>query len=231
LGSTKNGLPSGFGSFVPQDVVFQISVPATTAAIVANSPQLVSAFIYLFYTGLLRCMFAGRQWSQFETKAKPLRVSTPTGGQRGTYLFGIPMRYAVPFHIFSILLHWFMSQGLFLARANATDSGTPGLFMPYDAQISNCGFSVIPGIAVVLSGGLLLFAAIGLGMRQYKSAIPLVVTSSAAISASAHNEFDKPVDTTKPMKWGVTRIRPDKSGHCNVSSNEVILPIPGPLCY
>jgi hypothetical protein len=57
----------------------------------------------------------------------------------------------------------------------------------------------MPGIAVALSGRLLLFAAIGLGMRQYESAIPLVVTSSTAISASAHNEFDLPVGMTKPM--------------------------------
>ena len=221
-------LQSGFGSFVPQNTVFRNGIPTTTAAIVANTPQIVSAFVYLFYTGLLRCLVAGQQWSQFETKAKPLR---------GTYLFGIPMRYGVPFHILSIFLHWFMSQGLFLARVEVTDAGTPGLFINNtsfglrETQMSTCGFSVMPGIAVALSGGLLLFAAIGLGTRQYTSAIPLVVTSSAAISASAHNELDQPVDTTKPMRWGVTWIRPDKTGHCNVSSNEVKLPLPGPWCY
>jgi hypothetical protein len=128
-----------------------------------------------------------------------------------------------------------MSQGLFLVRLNAINAGTPelsnALLDSIGGQISNCGYSIMPGITVAVSGCLLLFAAIGLGMRQYESAIPLVVTSTAAISASGHNEFDQPVDTTKPMMWGVTWIRSDKSGHCNVSSNEVSIPVPGALYY
>jgi hypothetical protein len=50
---------TGFGSLVPQNIVFKNGIP-TTAAV--DTPQIVSAFIYLFYTGLLRCMLAGEQW-------------------------------------------------------------------------------------------------------------------------------------------------------------------------
>lgn len=87
-----------------------------------------------------------------------------------------------------------------------------------------------------MSGTLLLITVIVLGMQRYEGKMPLVATCSAAISAAAHSEFDKSVDATKPLMWGVTWVWPDESGegrsaggvgHCSFSSNKVRQPMLG----
>ena len=202
---------TGFGTLRLQNVVFTSPLSTSSAALIANTPQLVFVILDLLYTNLFHCIVAGKRWTRFATKAKALRVSTPTGNQRGTYPLGLPIRYAVSLLTFSTAMHWLISQSIFLARANmiavdGTVSTDP------DHVLSNCGYSVLPGIAAAASGIFLLITVITLGMQRYEGKMPLVATCSAAISAAAHSELDKSVDATKPLMWGVTWFWVDKSG-------------------
>ena len=220
---------TGFGTLRLQNVVFTSPLSTSSAALIANTPQLVFVILDLLYTNLFHCIVAGKRWTRFATKAKALRVSTPTGNQRGTYPLGLPIRYAVSLLTFSTAMHWLISRSIFLARANmiavdGTVSTDP------DHVLSNCGYSVLPGIAAAASGIFLLITVITLGMQRYEGKMPLVATCSAAISAAAHSELDKSVNATKPLMWGVTWFWVDKSGivgHCSFSSNQVEQPVLG----
>lgn len=156
---------TGFGTLVLQNVVFTSPLSTSSAALIANTPQLVFVILDLFCTNLFYCIVAGKQWTRFATKAKALRVSTPRGDQRGTYPLGLPTRYAASLLAFSILLHWLISQSIFLARANMIAVDGTISTDPYHI-LSNCGYSVLPGIGVIMSGTLLLITVIVLGMRR-----------------------------------------------------------------
>jgi hypothetical protein len=47
-------------------------------------------------------------------QGKTLRVTSPRGQQRSTYFLALPVRYALPLILTSFLLHWALSQSLFL---------------------------------------------------------------------------------------------------------------------
>lgn len=49
-------------------------------------------------------------------RKKPLRVTAPQGQQRSTYYLHLPYRYSVPLIVTSALLHWLVSQSIFLVR-------------------------------------------------------------------------------------------------------------------
>jgi hypothetical protein len=214
---------SRFGVERLQNVVFSSPLPTSIAAVIANIPQLVFVILDFCCTTFFYCIVAGKRWTRFATKAKALRVSTPTGYQRGTYLLGLPYRYAVPLLIVGVVLHSLISESMFLARANMiTVNGT--ISTDPDHILSNVGYSVLPGIVVIICGFLLLITMIAFGMRWYEGKMPLVITSSAAISAAAHSKSDGSVDATKPLMWGVTWLWPnvneegsseDSVGHCS----------------
>jgi hypothetical protein len=50
---------------------------------------------------------------------KPLRVSEPVGIQRSSYFISLPWRYGIPLYGSSAVMHWLVSQSLFLARITA----------------------------------------------------------------------------------------------------------------
>jgi len=72
-------------------------------------------------------MLANREWSQYGVKRAPLRVTIPSPGQRSTYFLQLPYAFSVPLLIASIILHWFISQSIFLARIAIYD----GRLVPY----------------------------------------------------------------------------------------------------
>jgi hypothetical protein len=63
-------------------------------------------------------MFLADEWSHFAKERKPLRVSSPTGL---TYFLQLPYRIALPLLVMSGLLHWLVSQSIFLAVVSEYD--------------------------------------------------------------------------------------------------------------
>lgn len=65
-------------------------------------------------------MALAHEWSQYAVQRKGLRVSAqPRGAQRSTYFLSLPYRNAIPFIILSTLMHWLMSESLFLVMIEA----------------------------------------------------------------------------------------------------------------
>jgi hypothetical protein len=135
----------GFGALTPYTYLV-ISLPRSDPAglisnvLIANLPQLLLSVIYIIYNIMLSAFLVQREFSRMYKVRKPLRVSEPTGIQRSSYFISLPLRYGIPLYASSGIMHWLLSQSLFLARITA--------FYPsgeIDAlhSFSTCGYSPI----------------------------------------------------------------------------------------
>lgn len=220
----------GIGTVTPDTLIsgwHLASIGGTTiiaSVLISNIPQIILSFLYFLFNGVFTSMLLADEWSDYAHKRKPLRVSDPKPGQRSTYFLQLPYRYAVPYLILSGILHWTVSQSIFLAQV-ASYSKTGELIDP--AAVSTCGYSPF-GIALTLIvGTCLALSTVILSARRYKPGIPLAGSCSAAISAACHGGED--VDTTAPLKWGVTSPKGENVGHCAFSDKDVRRAKPGKL--
>jgi len=208
--------------------------------IVANISQPLLSFIYFSYNGLFTCMLAGNEWNRFAHQRKGLRISgVPSGSQRSTYFLQLPYRFAVPLMIISGVLHWLVSQSIFLVAieemAPGLDGGSFTGITRYGQPQSGytrtgygnltCGYSPIAIIFVILVGFLLMATTILLGFRRYKAGNPLAANCSAVISAACHtkNGLEDIKAPYLPLQWGVTHFE-GEIGHCAFSADEVTFP-------
>lgn len=208
--------------------------------LVANIAQAILSFIYFAYNGLFTSMLAGREWSRFATQRKGLRISgVPSGSQRSTYFLQLPYRFAVPLMIMSGLLHWLVSQSIFLVAIEELPPSIPGQNITgYDQKniplsaddysgygTLTCGYSPLAIILVIITGFSLMLATILLGCRRYEAGIPLAGNCSAVISAACHPEGNLgDADAAYlPLRWGVTHSEGD-IGHCAFSAEKVGFP-------
>jgi hypothetical protein len=109
--------------------------------ITANVFQFLVSILYIQYNSLLSCMLVNREWYRYAAEKKPLRVSTPVGLQRSSYYVSMPFRYGIPLMSIMSLLHWMLSQGLFvLPLEPVNNDGTTDKA----SRISFLGFSLWP---------------------------------------------------------------------------------------
>lgn len=210
-----------------QDLSGSAGVIATV--LIANSPQILLSFLYFAYNGIFTCMLLAEEWSLYATKRKFLRVTSPTGGQRSTYRLQLPYRYGIPLLIGSSMLHWFVSQSIFLARVNVIDSTEVEIS---GVGISTCGYSPMAMIVVIILGSIVVLLGIFFGSRTARSGMPLAGSCSAAISAACH-PLEADVDASmKRVMWGVVaedcfQYEGESVGHCSFTSSTVEAPVVG----
>ena len=228
--SAKGLLDLGIGAVHPATLISGWILPSiggstvVASVLIANIPQPILSFIYLLFNGCFTGMLLGDEWSHFAHERKPLRVSDPKPGQRSTYFLQLPYRYAVPLIILSGVLHWSVSQSIFIAQVESFNkNGT----IKDSAAISTCGYSPIAIIITLLIGACLASFVAVLGLRRYKPGIQLAGSCSAAISAACHGRSD--IDTTAPLQWGATAEGGPQVGHCAFSDRAVEVPREGAL--
>lgn len=223
----------GFGTVTAESIVnHQIGSNSTILTIViANSPQLILSFLYLTYNGLFTCMLLADEWNDYAHTRKALRVTVPAGAQRSTYRLQLPYKYGVPLLVMSGLLHWLVSQSIFLARISVYDDS--GDDNPVQS-LSACGYSCIAIIFTIALGSLVVMLGIANGFRKYKPGMPLAGSCSAAISAACHPPEADVNPSTDTVMWGVVGYETAKDsaqpvGHCSLTSVKVQAPVPGSL--
>jgi hypothetical protein len=198
-----------------------------SAVLIANLPQPILSFIYLFVNALLTSMLLSREWAAFAHTRKPLRVSSPQGKQRSTYFLQLPYRYAIPLMVLSGLLHWLVSQSIFVAAINVNDRA--GNLDP-SLSVSTCGYSVFAMAFTLMVGGALFAVAVGLGYRRNMAGMSAVGTCSVAIGAACwvgEGEMGEEVASGE-LRWGVMRGGGEGGvGHCAFSGGEVEMPREG----
>ena len=229
----------GFGAVTAESIITAWSLPTQQynkdalllMVLISNSPQLILSFLYLTYNGLFTSMLLAKEWSGFAHHRKTLRITSPEGQQRSTYWLQIPYRYSIPLSITSSLLHWLLSQSIFLARVTAVD---PTGVEDTSESISTCGYSSIAIIFVIGFGSILPLIAIAHGFRRYPNGMPFAASCSAAISAACHPPEGDTDVASKPLQWGVTGEVVETNtgeivGHCSFTSFEVTAPVEGQL--
>jgi hypothetical protein len=215
--STKNLWNLGFGKIDPEILIASDNFGSPiTLSLLANLPQLILAMIYFIYNGIITSFFTAQEISSLAHKAQNLRVASPAGKQQGTWLLGMPLAWGLFFLVMQTLLHWFISQSLFVVDVAVYDEG--GFYDNNFASISNCGFSPLAVICSVIMVGLLLLILFGLAMRRFPARGPPVMGNcSAAISAACHppRRGDSEDIPYRKLQWGSVWTWPDGVGHCS----------------
>ncbi len=172
--STQSLLSSG--RYWPSSLVFN--------TILANLPQLIFSMLYFASNSLVTAMTLADEWSRYSTQRKGLRVSTrPMRSQRSSYFLSLPYRHAIPLIILSTLLHWLISQSLFLVGIQAYSAT---LERDPESDITSCGYSPVAIVSAILVGVVMLSCLIGLSRRRFKSGMPVAGSCSLAIAAACH---------------------------------------------
>ena len=225
----------GFGAVHPDTLITGWSLSyinnadtaIVAATLIANTPQLVLSFLYVTLNGLVTSMFVAREWSSYMLKRKALRVSKPTSPQRRTYFLQLPYRVAVPLIVLSLLLHWLVSQSIFLAVVSTYN---PDGDLASDIAVVTCGFSPVAMIFCIVAGGVLIAIVVGMGYFKFESAMPVAGSCSVAIAAACHTNGGARVSQGL-LQWGevdndgnVTEV-----GHCVFTNGLVRRPTVGRL--
>lgn len=190
--------------------------------LLANLPQLVFSFLYFQYNGIFTCMAAAAEWSVYGNKRRSLRVSSnPTGEQRSRYFLQLPYRYSVPLLLASILMHWMLSQSIFVVAIE--QSGEWRLF--------TSGYSPIAMIFVIILAVFMAAAVIITARRRLPTTMPVAASCSLAIAAACHHPDNKPQPgaSLSRLQWGVMQRKTGDLGkeltnHCGFSQYPVEKP-------
>ncbi|KAK2763325.1 hypothetical protein FQN54_009961 [Arachnomyces sp. PD_36] len=209
----------GLGELTTATLITPFKAPPTgpnviLIAFLANVPQLFVSAAYFLYNSLLSCMFLAAEQDKYAIDRKPLRVSHRQGAvQRRSHYLSLPYRYSLPLLAASALLHWLVSESIFFVAVTPFRMNS----IPARSQeFIDCGFSLVSLIFAIVLGGLLILVAILLGLRRFKSRMPLMVSCSVAISAACHPRKGEG-HALKPVMWGEVV---DSSSSLSASSSD-----------
>lgn len=150
--------------------------------------------------------------TNFAKHRKPLRVSEPSGKQRSTYWLSLPYRYAVPFIASMALLHWLVSESIFLVQITEYDSLSNIVFDDGDQPAGIYGLNWSPPaiLATFVVSLIMFLILVALSVRKYPNYMPILSSCSVAISAACHRTDLEEADmVVLPLKYGV--LQPSKS--------------------
>ncbi|KAF2123171.1 hypothetical protein BDV96DRAFT_626911 [Lophiotrema nucula] len=199
-------------------------------SLLANIGQLVLTLTYYSYNRIFTMFSAATEWDGFAATRKSLRVSgTPRGEQRSTHLLTLPYRVAVPLLMISGLLHWLVSQSMFLVvieYRHWDKESKNWTRKPFDTRDTffGCAFSPLAIVFLSVAVGMILCFLLVSGAFRLKTAMPVAGSCSAAIAAACHVPEDEKGQETSisRIQWGVTGYGNDGIGHCAFSMSQVM---------
>lgn len=139
----------------------------------ANAVQLIVSFLYLFYNNILTHQLVGDQWVRFlhPNGKKSLRVSTPIGMQRSSYILSLPLTYSIALIIAMIILHWLVSESLFVVQTIGFD--TNGKLLDSSGfSGSVVGYSILPIVLATICGGVMVIGLLVNSMVRNHQDVP-----------------------------------------------------------
>ena len=218
---------TGLGSPI-SSALASLSLPALLNVLIANCPQLMLSITYVSYNSLFTCLVISREWLSYASERKGLRTSVPEGAQRSTFWLNLPYRYSLPLLVASGLLHWLLSQSIFLTQVNVMDAnGKPAM-----ANISTVGWSSLSLTLLLLLGGIMILTVFGFGFKRYPSSgMPIASICSRAISAACHPKPGQYDEATKRLQYGVMGKSDDGREFVGFSSTNVEPLVQGNLYY
>ncbi|KAI0550631.1 hypothetical protein F4679DRAFT_199840 [Xylaria curta] len=88
-----------------------------------NVPHLFVSISYFFYNAFFTQLQVEREWNEYSSKFKPLRVSHPMGQQVSSYRLQLPYKYSIPLILGGVWCHWLVSNTVFLFIVEGGFSG------------------------------------------------------------------------------------------------------------
>lgn len=85
--------------------------------------------------------------------------------------------------VFSTLIHWLISQSLFLVSVQAY---SPSRERDPNQDLTSCGFPPIAVVASISVGAVMVSYLIGMGLRKFRSGKPVARSNSLAMSTACH---------------------------------------------
>ncbi|KAL4875254.1 hypothetical protein BJY04DRAFT_224224 [Aspergillus karnatakaensis] len=224
------GAWDGFGAVKANTMIQADQWPSGLVAntLIANVPQVVFSGLYFMVNSVLTSLTLAGEWNTFSVQRKGLRVSTrPQGYQRRTYFLSLPLRYGLPLIAMSGLLHWLMSQSIFLVRILAY---TAWQERDASSDAMTLGYSPPAVVTVICVGSLLPAALVWVGLRKFKSGMPVAGSCSLAIAAACSSRVErediKQYIHYERLMWGV-ELDQTGVGHCAFSNEQVDSPEDG----
>jgi hypothetical protein len=192
----------------------------------ANIPQVCLSLLYFSLNRLYTSICFALEWNRYASQRKGLRVTSPAGRQRNTHFLQLPLRWAIPLNVASGLLHWLLSQSLFLVRKELRTRGNE----LYPGSTCACGYSTLSLLTFTLVFCVLLGVTLYFVLKRIDVHIPPVCHCSLVISAACHpHEEDIGVPLGEVM-WGVTEeATEDEPGHCTFTGRSVTSLQPGTM--
>ncbi|KAF2023167.1 hypothetical protein EK21DRAFT_119025 [Setomelanomma holmii] len=229
-------LPYGFGtSGRGDDDLFSGTGGAGSLLLMmllANSFQIGLSVLYFATNGFVTALCAQAEWSSYARHRKGLRVSSAKRhAQRSTYFLQLPYRYSVPLLVVFGLLHWLVSQSVFL-KDTVWFSATVDVPSQTSTSLGFSPLAILIGLAALTS--LLVFIVVQ-GLWTMRMEMPLLRSCSAVIAAACQPRRE---DITtgahlREVQWGdmCEPMASDMSdvGHCGFSDGYVGLPVEGRL--
>lgn len=220
----------GFGRVQTVAIIDSGAHPSLTRSVLlANLPQFLLSVLYFSYNSIYTCQMVAYEWNGYSQRRSPLRVTSPSNGQRSTYFLGLPYSYGIPLLVISTLLHWMFSRAFFLVNIKFLDyRGRPRLDAAVvsenrfvDEDINQCGYSPIAVILSIIVSSVILIAGLLNGLRRYGPGLRVARTYSTAISAACHPSPEEIPDLVyEPLQWGIICYH-DAVEHCSFSSRPV----------
>ena len=122
------------------------------------------------------------------------------------------------------VLHWLVSQSLFLVILQYYDDSGP-IADKFYAQL---GYSAMAVIVLLVIGFITIIAGVLMGFRRYRGGMPLVGSCSAAISAACHQPKEDVDVADLPLMWGVVG---EDATNTEYNRDEVNSEAPGHCCF
>lgn len=191
----------------------------------ANMFQVICSLIYFLYSGLLTSLCVSAEWFGFAEHRKALRVSWPMGKQRSSFFLSLPWKYGVPLAAASSILHWLISQSIFVIN---TDGWNSDGSRNRSLDASRVGYSTFAILLTIIMGAVMVAALVGIGFRRFPATMPLVGSCSAALSAACHRPDEDRDAHVMWVRWGRVDRHGDAVGHCCLTTAwDVAEPIVG----
>ena len=164
---------------------------------------MIISFLYLTFNALFSCLLVSDEWAGYHKTRKTLRVSFPEGIQRSSYFISMPLRYGAPLTVSIALLHWTVSQSIFVVRVISHYSDGS---LDSASTITAAGYSLLAIMICMLCSNLLLSLSLPvLGLvTSYASPRAPSTTKQSLTFPSSHHRLDPRLRPCTPRPEEIT---------------------------
>jgi len=176
----------------------------------------------------VNCLITGLaisvEWDSYIRNRKPLRVTQPRGIQRSSYFLSLPFRFVLPLNIGSGILHYLLSESVFLIYADTYDCA--GVLYNGSAILNQeMGISFNAIITTTVCGVVFLLILLPLGwVKHLDGNMPLAGSDSRAIASACYRPEEDIHAHVMPVQYGALPPIGTEPQHCSFTTAKDVVP-------